>query len=81
MKPKLVPNAGRVLKHSSALRLIEISFAITVLDLVASVTPALKDFLPVDPIWLTAVGSLGMSAAWCARFFAQSKVKGGFNGE
>jgi len=75
MKPKLVRNPGRVLRHSSTLRLIEISIAVALLDLGASLLPALKDFLPVDPVWLTAGASLSMSAAWGARFIAQSKMR------
>lgn len=72
---KLVRNRGRVLRHSSTLRLIELSFVIMLLDLGASVLPALGDFLPFNPVWLTATGSLCMSAAWGARFIAQSKMR------
>lgn len=74
-RPRLVKNASRVLKHSSTLRLIELSFVIMVLDLGASILPALDDFLPFNPVWLTAAGSLCMSAAWGARFIAQSKMR------
>lgn len=75
MRPRLVKNAGRVLRHSSTLRMIEISFLIMMLDLGASILPALDDFLPFNPVWLTAGGSLCMSAAWGARFIAQSKMR------
>ena len=52
MQPKLVPNAGRVLKRSLSLRMIEAFVAITLLDLAASLAPAIAGYLPFNPVWL-----------------------------
>ncbi|MBB3608686.1 hypothetical protein [Rhizobium sp. BK602] len=76
MKPKLVPNAGRVLRHSSSLRLIEVSIVVGILQFLADASDGLKDFLPFNPIWLTAAGSFAGAAAWGARLIAQQKVSG-----
>lgn len=78
---KLVPKPARVLKHSSALRLIEISIGIGILQFVADISPALKDFLPFDPIWFTMGASIFGAAAWGARFVAQSKMRVEADGE
>ena len=77
MRPKLVPNAGRVLKRSLSLRMIEAFVAITVLDLVASLAPAVANYLPFNPVWLLGAASVCGSLAWAARFLLQGKISGG----
>ena len=76
MKPKLVPNAGRVLKRSLSLRMIEAFVAITLLDLVAALAPAVASYLPFNPAWLLGAASVCGSLAWAARFLLQSKISG-----
>ncbi|OJY66462.1 hypothetical protein [Rhizobium sp. 60-20] len=76
MKPKLVPNAGRVLKRSLSLRMIEAFVAITLLDLAASLAPAVASYLPFNPVWLLAAASVCGSLAWAFRFVLQSKISG-----
>lgn len=76
MKPKLVPNAGRVLKRSLSLRMIEAFLAINLLELVAALAPALASYLPFNPIWLLALASVCGSLAWAFRFVLQSKISG-----
>ncbi|NTI27682.1 hypothetical protein [Rhizobium rhizogenes] len=76
MKPKLVPNPGRVLKHSASLRMIEAFVAITVLELVATLAPAVVSYLPFNSIWLLAAASICGSLAWAFRFVLQSKISG-----
>jgi hypothetical protein len=76
MKPKLVRNPGRVLKHSATLRMIEAFLAITVLELVATLAPAFATYLPFDSIWLLAAASVCGSLAWVFRFILQSKISG-----
>ena len=79
MKPKLVPNAGRVLKRSLSLRMIEVFLAITLLDLVSALAPSLAAYLPFNPTWLLAAASICGSLAWIARFLLQPKMSGGRN--
>ncbi len=76
MKPKLVPNAGRVLKRSLSLRMIEAFLAITLLELAAALAPALAAYLPFNPVWLLALASVCGSLAWIARFVLQTKISG-----
>ncbi|TIX89180.1 hypothetical protein [Rhizobium sp. P44RR-XXIV] len=77
MKPKLVPNAGRVLKRSLSLRMIEAFLAITLLELAAALAPALASYLPFNTIWLLALASVCGSLAWAFRFVLQTKISGG----
>lgn len=72
---KLVRKPGRVLRHSSSLRLIEAFTAITILQVVADAAPAFKDFLPIDVVWLTVAASVAGVAAWAARFVLQAKMR------
>jgi len=81
MKPKLVPNAGRVLKRSLSLRMIEAFVAITLLDLAAALAPALTAYLPFNPVWLLGAASICGSLAWAARFLLQSKISGDHDAE
>jgi hypothetical protein len=76
MKPKLVPHAGRVLKRSLSLRMIEAFLVITLLDLAAAVAPSLAAYLSFNPIWLLAAASICGSLAWAARFILQPKISG-----
>lgn len=76
MKPKLVPNAGRVLKRSLSLRMIEAFLAITLLELAAAIAPALAAYLPFNPVWLLTIASVCGSLAWVFRFVLQSKISG-----
>ncbi|NTF80858.1 hypothetical protein G6K88_07775 [Agrobacterium rhizogenes] len=76
MKPKLVPNPGRVLKHSATLRMIEMFLAITVLELVATLAPAVAAYLPFNPAWLLGAASICGSLAWVFRFLLQIKISG-----
>lgn len=76
MKPKLVPNAGRVLKRSLSLRMIEAFLAITLLELAAALAPSLAAYLPFNPIWLLALASVCGSLAWALRFVLQTKISG-----
>lgn len=79
MKPKLVPNAGRVLKRSLSLRMIEAFVAITLLDLAASLAPVVASYLPFNPVWLLGAASICGSLAWAARFILQTRISGGRN--
>ncbi len=76
MKPKLVPNAGRVLKRSLSLRMIEAFLAITLLELVAAIAPAFAAYLPFNPVWLLGAASVCGSLAWAFRFVLQTKISG-----
>ncbi|SCB16546.1 hypothetical protein [Rhizobium hainanense] len=76
MKPKLVPNAGRVLRRSLSLRMIEAFLVITLLDLVSALAPSLAAYLPFNPVWLLAAASVCGSLAWVFRFVLQSKISG-----
>ncbi|MFJ6323323.1 MULTISPECIES: hypothetical protein [unclassified Rhizobium] len=73
---KLVPRPGRVLKRSLSLRMIEAFVAITLLDLAASLAPAVASYLPFTLVWLLAAASVCGSLAWVARFVLQSKISG-----
>ncbi|WP_065091650.1 hypothetical protein [Rhizobium leucaenae] len=81
MKPKLVPHAGRVLKRSLNLRMIEAFVAITLLDLAATLAPAVAGYLPFNPVWLLGAASICGSLAWAARFLLQSKISGDRNAD
>ncbi|MEZ2220778.1 hypothetical protein [Rhizobium sp. RCC_161_2] len=81
MKLKLVPDAGRLLKHSVTLRMIEAFVAITVLELVATLAPTVASYLPFNPIWLAAAASVCGSLAWVFRFILQRKISGDEDGE
>jgi hypothetical protein len=80
MKPKLVPHAGRVLKRSLSLRMIEAFVLITLLDL-ASLAPAVASYLPFNPVWLLGIASVCGSLAWAARFVLQAKISGDRNAD
>lgn len=65
---------ARVLKRSLSLRMIEVFLVLTLLDLAASVAPALAAYLPFNPIWLLSAASICGSLAWIARFVLQPKI-------
>lgn len=75
-KITLVPKAGKVLRHSSNLRMIEICVALLVLDQIAALVPYFADVLPFDQRWLIAISTLAGSAAWICRFIPQRKISG-----
>lgn len=71
---KLVDNKGKVLKHSSSLRMIEATIAISVLQIASDVLPAVKTWIPVDPVYLTIGAAVCGALAWGFRFIMQRAV-------
>lgn len=72
-RPKLVPNAQRVLKHSWCLRLVALAAALSGAE---AILPLIDYRLP-GPAWLrAAVLFTVVGAAFAARLVAQKAVSG-----
>jgi hypothetical protein len=61
--------------------MLELGFAITVLELAAVLLPELGDRLPFDRLWLLVGASGAQFLAWICRFILQPKLSGDTNGE
>lgn len=77
----LIPNKRKVLRGSLTLRMLELGFAITVLELAAVLLPELGDRFPFDRLWLLAGASGAQFLAWVCRFILQPKISGATNAD
>lgn len=61
--------------------MVELGFAITLLELVAVLLPEIGDRLPFDRVWLLVGASVAQFAAWIGRFVLQPKISGADNAD
>lgn len=74
-KRLLIRHKGAVLRGSLTLRMIELGFAITLLELGAALAPEFRDRVPIDPVWLIVAAALFQFLAWIGRFILQPKLE------
>lgn len=61
--------------------MLELGFAITLLELVAVLLPEFGHALPFDRLWLLVGASAAQFLAWVGRFILQPKLIGGADDE
>lgn len=82
MKPKLVPNAGRVLKHAWSVRLMALCILTIVLEPVINTAAALVVGQSIYiQLGTSALAGLFGAGAIAARFVVQEKLKEDADGD